>query len=163
MQVLEELNLKYVVVDYEADEAIVGIANFYNCLVLSSDADFYIYNIRGGYVHLNKIKFSENEQRLFSSEVEPVNGRSLPDLCDVPKLSVQERENLLYSILGCNASVFQVLPGHRKLVLAATVFWNTVAQPLPHLVKALLVSFLVCYGRPAPCFLPPIAQYVTEP
>ena len=52
MQVLEELKLNYIVVDYEADEAIVRIPNFYTtarcCPVMQTSQ--YIYNIRGARV-----------------------------------------------------------------------------------------------------------------
>ena len=50
VNVLEELKIEYIVVDHEADDSIVGIANFYKCPVLSSDSDFYLFNIKGGYV-----------------------------------------------------------------------------------------------------------------
>lgn len=55
---LNELQIKYVVVDLEADDSIVAIANFYECPVLSNDSDFFLHNIKGGLVRVNKIKFS---------------------------------------------------------------------------------------------------------
>ena len=64
VNVLEELKLEYIVVDHEADDSIVGIANFYECPVLSSDSDFYLFNIKGGYVRFDKINFSTSDKSI---------------------------------------------------------------------------------------------------
>ena len=44
IQALIELNIKYVVVDGEVNVALVKVANFCNCPVLSDDSDFYLFN-----------------------------------------------------------------------------------------------------------------------
>ena len=43
--------------DGEGDETCVQIANFLNCPVLSNDSDFYLFNIRQGYIELDHVKF----------------------------------------------------------------------------------------------------------
>ena len=52
-----ELNVTCIMVDGEADEDIVKLANFYGCPVLSNDSDFYIYPLKGGFIHLNMFKW----------------------------------------------------------------------------------------------------------
>ena len=44
--------IPFYVVDGEADEEIVAVANYYRCPVLAEDSDFYIFNIEGGYIPL---------------------------------------------------------------------------------------------------------------
>ena len=93
------------------------------------------------------------EQQLSGEEIlsyESVEGCSLPSLRDMPKLSASKRETILYTILGCDKDVFRALDGHWKLVLASTVFWCKTASPPPHLVKSLLICFLICSGHSAP-------------
>lgn len=79
---------------------------------------------------------------------ESINGRPLPSFDRIPLLSVVNREHLLYSILGCDQQPLQRLGTSWKLVMAATMFWATHAQPPPHLIKALILSFLVCSTCP---------------
>ena len=57
-EVLSELSIKYVVTDGEADRDIVKLANFYSCPVLSNDSDFYIFNLKGGFVHMDNFKWN---------------------------------------------------------------------------------------------------------
>ena len=52
-EALCELNVTCIMVDGEADDDIVKLANFYGCPVLSNDSDFYIYPLKGGFIHLN--------------------------------------------------------------------------------------------------------------
>ena len=52
-EVLNEFNIKFVVVDGEADKEIALLANSYRCPVLSNDSDFYIYPVIGGFIHMN--------------------------------------------------------------------------------------------------------------
>lgn len=80
--------------------------------------------------------------------LDAINGRSLPSLSRIPTLSPAVREELLYSLLGCDQLQLQGLDGHWKLVMAATLFWYRHTKPSPHLVKALLLSFMVCSTCP---------------
>ena len=60
IQVLSELNIKYVVVDGDADMTLAKVTNFYNCPVLSDDSDFYLFKLRGGCIPLDKFYCSTN-------------------------------------------------------------------------------------------------------
>ena len=60
IQALSELNIKYVVVDGDADMTLAEVANFYNCPVLSNDTDFYLFKLRGGCISLDKFYCSTN-------------------------------------------------------------------------------------------------------
>ncbi|XP_019853423.1 PREDICTED: protein asteroid homolog 1-like [Amphimedon queenslandica] len=50
MEVLKELRIPFIVADGDADSLTVSISNFYGCPVLSSDSDYYIFNVKGGYI-----------------------------------------------------------------------------------------------------------------
>lgn len=52
MDALQDEDVPFYIVDGEADAEIVAVANFYQCPVLSDDSDFYIFNIKGGYINL---------------------------------------------------------------------------------------------------------------
>lgn len=47
-------DLPFYIADGEADAEIVALANFYGCPVLADDSDFYIFNIKGGYIPLQQ-------------------------------------------------------------------------------------------------------------
>lgn len=51
-EVLCELNITCIMVDGEADKEIAQLANFYSCPVLSNDSDFYMFPLKGGFIHL---------------------------------------------------------------------------------------------------------------
>ena len=53
-QTLHELEVPLYVVDGEADATIVQIANHYSCPVLSSDSDFFMFNVEGGYIPIER-------------------------------------------------------------------------------------------------------------
>ena len=49
---LRDAGVTYCIADGEADAEIVAVANFYQCPVLAGDSDFYIFNIKEGYIPL---------------------------------------------------------------------------------------------------------------
>ena len=53
-QALRELKIPMHVVDGDADAVIVQIANHYSCPVLSSDSDFFMFNVEGGYMPMDR-------------------------------------------------------------------------------------------------------------
>ena len=55
--VLCELNVTCIMVDGEADDEIVRLANFYSCPVLSNDSDFYMFPLKGGFIQLNMLNW----------------------------------------------------------------------------------------------------------
>lgn len=77
-----------------------------------------------------------------------INGRPLPSLDRIPTLGVVNREHLLYAILGCDFYPFQSLGNYWKLVMAATMFWCQNTKPSPHVIKALILSFVICSTCP---------------
>lgn len=52
-QTLRELEVPLYVADGEADAMIVQIGNHYSCPVLSSDSDFFLFNVESGYILLD--------------------------------------------------------------------------------------------------------------
>ena len=51
---LKEINVPFYVVDGEADNVIVEVANYYGCPVLGSDSDYFLFNIEGGYIPIER-------------------------------------------------------------------------------------------------------------
>ena len=51
---LKEINVPFYVVDGEADSVIVEIANCYDCPVLGSDSDFFMFNVERGYIPIDR-------------------------------------------------------------------------------------------------------------
>lgn len=51
---LREINVPFYVADGEADEIIVEIANYFGCPVLGLDSDFFMFNIVGGYIPIDR-------------------------------------------------------------------------------------------------------------
>ena len=78
--------------------------------------------------------------------LDSVNGRSLPPLSRIHLLSKIQREQLLYAMLGYDDHTS--LDSEWKLVMAATVFWARHVNPSPHIIKALILSFVVCSTCP---------------
>ncbi|CAH1270174.1 ASTE1 [Branchiostoma lanceolatum] len=54
-QVVSSLGVRCAQCDYEADREVVMLANSWNCPVISVDSDFFIFNIRAGYIPLNHL------------------------------------------------------------------------------------------------------------
>ena len=50
---LQDAGVTYLIADGEADAEIVAVANFYQCAVLADDSDFYMFNIKEGYIPLH--------------------------------------------------------------------------------------------------------------
>lgn len=57
-QTLCELKVPIHVVDGDADAVIVQIANHYSCPVLSSDSDFFIFNVECGYIPMDRFHWN---------------------------------------------------------------------------------------------------------
>lgn len=58
--VLMELGIVFAQCDYEADDQVMALANYYNCPVISADSDFYIFDIHKGFIHLDSIEMIVN-------------------------------------------------------------------------------------------------------
>ncbi|XP_038067645.1 protein asteroid homolog 1-like [Patiria miniata] len=53
MKVLDDLGIPYVFCDFEADAETAALANALDCAAASGDSDFYIMDLRDGYLPLN--------------------------------------------------------------------------------------------------------------
>ncbi|KAK3580315.1 hypothetical protein CHS0354_003550 [Potamilus streckersoni] len=57
-KVVEEMDIPHASCVYEADDQIAALANDWNCPVLSNDSDFYIFDLKGGFIPLDYIDFN---------------------------------------------------------------------------------------------------------
>ena len=67
---LQDAGVPFYIVDGEADTEIVAVANFYGCPVLTDDSDFYIFNVKGGYIplqHFLKALRGEVDVRVYNT------------------------------------------------------------------------------------------------
>ena len=70
--VLIDMEVHMYVADGEGDLACAEVANFFGCAVLSCDSDFFLFDIREGYVDLKSLlseKFFENDSEVLKAEV----------------------------------------------------------------------------------------------
>lgn len=51
--VLVELNIPHIACDFEADDDIAILANELNCPVMSNDSDFFVYDLKAGFIPLD--------------------------------------------------------------------------------------------------------------
>ena len=56
-ETLKEKGVKFVYADGDADSDIASIANYYSCPVVSNDSDFFLFDIKGGYIPFNKLNW----------------------------------------------------------------------------------------------------------
>ena len=57
-QTVLELQIPLYVADGEADAVLVEVANFFHCPILSSDSDFFIFNVNDGYIPFNRFHWN---------------------------------------------------------------------------------------------------------
>ncbi|GFT72516.1 protein asteroid homolog 1 [Trichonephila clavipes] len=53
--VLSEMGVPFAQCEFEADEQLTALANYYDCPVLSNDSDFYIFDVHKGFIRLDSI------------------------------------------------------------------------------------------------------------
>ncbi|XP_071092445.1 single-strand DNA endonuclease ASTE1-like [Haliotis cracherodii] len=68
--VLVDMGVPYIVCDFEADSQIVKLANHWHCPVMSNDSDFFVFDLRGGFILFDYVDF-----RLASPE-DPQTGKT---------------------------------------------------------------------------------------
>ena len=66
LMAMKELGVPVLFADGEADRATVAIANYYNYPVLANDSDYYMYDIKAGYIPIDRFNW---HARLFKVEV----------------------------------------------------------------------------------------------
>ena len=54
-ETLEECEVKLYVVDGDADQQTAALANHHNCPVVSSDSDYYVFDVVAGYIPFSKL------------------------------------------------------------------------------------------------------------
>ncbi|XP_061111891.1 protein asteroid homolog 1-like [Conger conger] len=81
-QKLSSLNVPFIHCMFEADQEIACLANEWNCAVLSKDSDFYIFDLKGGYLPYEFFEWhnismcQENKERYI-----PVSHFSINNFC----------------------------------------------------------------------------------
>ena len=50
LEVIKEMRISFIFADGDADALTASIANYHGCPVLSSDSDYYIFNLEAGYI-----------------------------------------------------------------------------------------------------------------
>ena len=58
IQILGELGIKHVTVDFDADDVTGVLANDLDCPVISNDSDFFVYDLKAGFIPLNYINLT---------------------------------------------------------------------------------------------------------
>ena len=66
VDVLQSLNVEICVVNGEADNVIAGLANKYECPVLASDSDFFVFELEQGFIHFEQYFFGKMPDSLFN-------------------------------------------------------------------------------------------------
>ena len=84
-----------------------------------------------------------NDTPTLISAMNIIQGKLLPNVSDVERLSPKSRQLLLYRMLACDHVKIEILEEKWKLVIASVVFWARERQITENLVKALLVCFLL--------------------
>ncbi|KFM71939.1 Protein asteroid-like protein, partial [Stegodyphus mimosarum] len=54
--VLREMGIPFAQCDFEADDQVTALANYYKCPVISDDSDFYIFDIHHGFIRLDSVE-----------------------------------------------------------------------------------------------------------
>ena len=57
LMAMEELGVSVIYTDGDADRGIVSIANYYNYAVLANDSDYYMYDIKAGYIPIDSFNW----------------------------------------------------------------------------------------------------------
>ncbi|XP_070573957.1 single-strand DNA endonuclease ASTE1-like [Ptychodera flava] len=53
VKVMDGMEIPFVYCDFEADNDIVALANAWGCSVLSQDSDFFVFDVKAGYIQLS--------------------------------------------------------------------------------------------------------------
>ena len=108
MEVLKEFRIPFIVADGDADSLTASIANSYGCPVLSSDSDYYIFNVKGGYIPFE----------YFYWESKPINGK----IYHSSNFSATFRDpEIIYLIPALIGNDFLESPGIRRDVITSVI------------------------------------------
>ncbi|KAL3858973.1 hypothetical protein ACJMK2_009218 [Sinanodonta woodiana] len=101
--VVKEMDIPHVSCVYEADDQIAALANDWNCPVLSNDSDFYVFDLKGGFIPLDYIDF--NLCSVKSHEDVGKSGESDHYL----QVKIYHTDNLVKSFNGLDKTVLPLL------------------------------------------------------
>ena len=54
MDILQQLKIKYLTANGDADNMVAALANYYECPVLSSDSDFFLFRLKHGLIYFER-------------------------------------------------------------------------------------------------------------
>ncbi len=94
LMIMEELGIPVIYTDGEADRNTVAIANYYNYPVLANDSDYYMYDIKAGYIPLTRLNLHARPLKL-----------EVYKLCDFNSqfgLSDPQLSRVIPAVLGSN-------------------------------------------------------------
>ena len=60
-ETLRELGVSFIFADGDADNTIASMANSYSCPVVSNDSDFFLFNIKAGYIPFCNLHWEEQQ------------------------------------------------------------------------------------------------------
>ncbi|XP_011404573.1 PREDICTED: protein asteroid homolog 1-like [Amphimedon queenslandica] len=58
-ETLKELGVEFIFADGDADQGTARIANHYNCPVVANDSDYFIFNLKAGYIPLDFLDLNQ--------------------------------------------------------------------------------------------------------
>ncbi|XP_011404576.2 PREDICTED: protein asteroid homolog 1-like [Amphimedon queenslandica] len=69
-ETLKELRVKFIFADGDADRDTARIANHYNCPVVANDSDYFIFNLKAGYIPLDCLYWDQQpvEAKLYERD-----------------------------------------------------------------------------------------------
>lgn len=99
-QVLERLGIKFNQCLAEADKEAAALANKWNCPVLSSDSDFYIFSNQGGFLPIKHFQWRKVDHQNSDEQFIPVKCFDFKEFCT--KLNVKANLLPLFAIIQGN-------------------------------------------------------------
>uniref|UniRef100_A0A1X7UMU5 Asteroid domain-containing protein n=1 Tax=Amphimedon queenslandica TaxID=400682 RepID=A0A1X7UMU5_AMPQE len=69
-ETLKELGVEFIFADGDADQDTAQIANHYNCPVIANDSDYFIFNLKAGYIPLDCLDWDQQpvEAKLYERD-----------------------------------------------------------------------------------------------
>ena len=124
-KVLTDLAVPFAVCDFEADNELVALANAWNCPVLGRDSDFFVMDIKAGYVLLEMLDWSHVRKKQNKAKASS-RGRSKPDGSRTPSEVIYFLSAIKYTLTKF-CKFFQVK--RELLPLLATLTGNDYVDP----------------------------------
>ncbi|XP_011404642.1 PREDICTED: protein asteroid homolog 1-like [Amphimedon queenslandica] len=108
MEVIKKFRIPFIVADGDADSLTASMANFYGCPALASDSDYYIFNVKGGYIPFE----------YFHWKSKPINGK----IYHSSNFSAKFRDpEIIYLIPALIGNDFLESPGITRDVITSVI------------------------------------------